>query len=128
VVRRLSLWLPVALYAAVIFGLSSIPSLPAPPGPLTDKDIHTTLYAAFTALIVRALCGARLSKITLGPAVAAVGLAVLYGASDEFHQSFVPGRTMSGADLVADTIGALIAAGSLWAWAIIRRQARETHV
>lgn len=121
--RRLWLWLPVALYAAVIFGLSSIPSLPAPPGPLTDKDIHFGFYAGFTALIVRALAGGRLSQVSLGVAVASVGLAVLYGASDELHQSFVPGRTMSGMDLVADAIGASLAAVVLRAWAIIRRRA-----
>ncbi len=39
-------------------------------------------------------------------------LAVLYSATDEFHQSFVPGRHASAVDvLVFDNIGALMA---LW--------------
>ena len=47
-------------------------------------------------------------------------LAALYGASDEWHQSFVPGREVSALDLAADTAGAAIAAVALRAWAIIR--------
>lgn len=38
-----------------------------------------------------------------------------YGILDEFHQSFVPGRDVSGADLLADCCGALLA-GLLWLW------------
>ena len=32
-------------------------------------------------------------------------LATLYGVSDEFHQSFVPGRESSGWDVLADFVG-----------------------
>lgn len=38
---------------------------------------------------------------------------LLYGVSDEFHQSFVPGRTVSGSDLLADVLGAVLAV-TLW--------------
>jgi VanZ family protein len=46
----------------------------------------------------------------------AVLLTVLYGASDEFHQSFVPSRQMDVMDLVADGAGAAAAAGALYIW------------
>ena len=36
-------------------------------------------------------------------------IGTLYGVSDEFHQSFVPGRTASIWDLAADSIGVAIA-------------------
>jgi VanZ family protein len=42
-------------------------------------------------------------------------LAVLYAASDEFHQSFVPGRTASLRDVLLDTCGAGFGLAALWA-------------
>ena len=40
--------------------------------------------------------------------ILAVSVSTLYGISDEVHQYFVPGRTASLADIVADGIGSLI--------------------
>ncbi len=42
-----------------------------------------------------------------------VTICILYGIGDEFHQSFIPGRFASAADLVADTLGA-VAACLVW--------------
>lgn len=42
------------------------------------------------------------------PAVLALGVALLYALSDEFHQSFVPGRSADPVDLLADMAGAVI--------------------
>jgi VanZ family protein len=123
-VHLLWLWLPVALDAGLIFYLSSIPQLATPPGPLSDKHFHGGSYALFAALLVRALASGRVSGITGRVAFAAFMLATLYGATDEFHQTFVAGRDASVADLVADAVGAAAAAGGLLAWAIIRRQRR----
>jgi VanZ family protein len=123
-VHLLWLWLPVALDAALIFYLSSIPQLPTPPGPFSDKHFHGGSYALFAALLVRALASGRMSGVTTRVAIGAFLLATLYGATDEFHQIFVPGRTASFADLAADALGAAAAAGLLLAWAIIRRQRR----
>ncbi len=53
---------------------------------------------------------------------AAVCLAFLYAVSDEFHQSFVPGRTPSAWDVCIDTAGAII---GLWLWRLI--QARRLN-
>jgi VanZ family protein len=50
---------------------------------------------------------------------------VLYGASDELHQMFVPGRTAAFDDLLADTIGALVGASLCWAWGIITPTSRD---
>jgi VanZ family protein len=121
-VQLLWLWLPVALDAALIFFLSSIPQLPSPPGPFSDKHIHFGWYAVFTVLIVRALASGRLRNVTGRVAIAAILLAAFYGLTDEIHQSFVPGRSADPHDLLADTAGAIAAAGLLLAWAIIRRR------
>ena len=119
--RGLALWMPVALYAAVIFVSSSIERPPAPPGGLPDYVVHALVYAGFAAVLLRALARGRWSGVTAGRAVAAAMAATAYGVTDEFHQSFVPGRFVSLGDLVADAGGAaagvcavLIAARVSW--------------
>jgi VanZ family protein len=49
-------------------------------------------------------------------------MASAFGASDEFHQAFVPGRTADVADWMADTLGAAI--GALVATFALRRPGR----
>ncbi len=104
----------------MIFTLSSMSSLPAPPGGMTDKHAHFVTYGALGALVVWGLTDRSPARTTWTVAVAAVALAAVYGASDEWHQSFVPGREVSVLDWAADTAGAGLAAAALRAWAIIR--------
>ena len=61
--------------------------------------------------------------VSAGTSLAAVGLTTAFGASDELHQLFVPGRSADVHDLVADATGA--AAGVTAAWlaaTLIRRR------
>jgi len=96
--RRFYLGLALA-EAVLIYIASSLPGsavgLPAP----WDKLAHASAYALL-ALFLRA-GGLRPGAAWL--------LAVLYGASDELHQYFVPGRFSDPADLAADALGALAA-------------------
>jgi VanZ family protein len=108
--RALSLWLPVAAWAAFLFSLSSSATLPAPPPHVTDKMLHAAAYAVLAAAFARALAGARWDGVTPRVAVLAVIATTLYGLTDEFHQWFVPGRTVDAADLAADFTGATLAA------------------
>jgi VanZ family protein len=94
-------WLAVAVWAGVIFGFSSIPSSHFAGGiNLRDALLHAAEYAVLAALLRRA--GLSWS--------AAVVVASAYGASDEFHQSFVHNRDASPADLMFDVVGATIGA------------------
>jgi VanZ family protein len=108
----------------LLFVLSAQPSLPAPPGPFNDKQVHASAYALLAALWVRALAGGRWDGVTGGTAAAAAVVAILYAATDEVHQLFVTGRTADLADLVADAIGAIGAALTLWLCAIIAARRR----
>ena len=117
--QRTSLWAPVVLYMAFIFGLSSIHNPPKPPGGVTDKDLHIALYTGLGTLIVRALAGGWRRRVTLRMAALAVLITVLYGVSDEMHQYFVVGRTADVYDVLADLIGGSIAAAGLYAYTII---------
>ena len=106
-IRSLALLLAF-LWMAVLYYLSDQPSLPAPElFPHQDKFIHATAYAILAALLL--LCmPLRTPGFTRRQALTATLLASLYGLSDEFHQSFVPGRDADAFDWLADTSGALI--------------------
>ncbi|HEY7171728.1 MAG TPA: VanZ family protein [Vicinamibacterales bacterium] len=119
-ISRWWLWLPVVLYMAFIFGLSSIPNTPDLPGG-SDKGLHALLYAGLGVLLVRALAGGLLRRITLAMALATTVIGGVYGVSDEFHQHFVPPRQVEALDVVADTTGAGAAAFALLGWSFARR-------
>jgi VanZ family protein len=106
-----------------IFLLSHQPSLPTPPG-VGDKEMHAATYGGLAALLVRAFAGATWTGVTGARAAAAAAGAIVYGISDELHQSFVPGRTADLQDLLADAFGAACIAAVAYAWGIIhaRRQ------
>ncbi len=116
-------WGPVVLYAAVIFVASSISQPPSLPEIVSDKGLHGGLYAGFALVVLRALAR-RWDRVTLLTAMATIVVTVLYGISDEFHQSFVPGRTSDVADVAADAIGGTVAVGL--AWLVARFGARGT--
>jgi len=116
--RTLSLWLPVVLWAAVIFALSSIPSLNSGLGVwdlVLRKLAHTGEYALLAALLFRALARP-------WPAFLA---AVAYAASDELHQHFVRGRAGTPRDVAIDAGGALI---GLIAFFYMRRLIKKSAV
>ncbi len=104
--RFLSRWGPVILQAAALFAASSLPSVPVAVT-VWDKAAHFLAYAVFAMLWLRALHGTVAPPFRSGPVVVAVACAVLYGATDEIHQSFVPGRDASLLDLLADALGAI---------------------
>ena len=108
--RVLSLWVPVVLWAGVIFALSSIPSLGTGLGTwdyVLRKGAHMTEYALLAALLLRAL----------EREVPAFLAALAYAASDELHQHFVRGRHGTPVDVAIDSVG--IVAGLL-VWARLR--------
>ena len=108
---RLARWGPVVVWAAVIFALSSIPSLATGLGTwdlVLRKAAHVVEFGILGALLARAL-----------PSLAwAVAAGSLYAMTDEVHQAFVPGRVGSPVDWALDTVG--VAAGVL-AYARLRR-------
>ena len=108
------------LYMIGIFLVSSIPDLPTPSN-VPDVSLHEAEYFGLTLLLIRALAKGRWSGVTVTTLVAAFAIAVAYGASDEWHQSFVTNRHGTLRDLAADAIGACAATIIAGAWGIIRR-------
>jgi VanZ family protein len=108
--RRLLLWGPPIVYMAIIFGFSSQSDpLPALTEHVWDKLLHVAEYAGLAFLLGRALVGEGLGY--LSACVLAVVMTSGYGASDEYHQLFVPMRSSDVRDWAADTLGA--AAGAV---------------
>lgn len=103
---------------AVIFYVSSLTEAPLPEG-MSDKAGHGLGYASLGLTVVRAVAGGLPRPITVRIALVAIAICIGYGASDEWHQSFVPGRTAEIADLFADATGASVAAAVCWAWGIL---------
>jgi VanZ family protein len=103
---------------AAIFYVSSLHEAPLPAG-VSDKSAHTLAYTGLAITIVRALAGGLPRPVSAGIAAAAVAATVAYGASDEVHQMFVPGRSADLYDLAADAAGATLGAAACWAWSII---------
>ncbi len=114
--RRLLPWVPVLAVMAVIFVLSSQSGLKVSEDPAVEKPIratgHLLAYAALAGTSLVALSWGRRPR--LRDAAIALGISVLYGISDEFHQSLVPTRMGRLDDVVTDTIGALIGIGIAW--------------
>ena len=99
-------FIPVLSVMLTIFLLSHTPGddLPSQIEGL-DKLCHATAYGALAATAIFAMLPwYRCREKTL--ALLCWLFCILYGFSDEFHQSFTPGRFPSMADIIADGIGA----------------------
>ncbi len=101
-------WLPVILWMGVIFLLSSQTNFPrlTPAIPDLQNVIgHLVEYAILGALLLRAL---RHTPPVRRPYLWTVLIVMLYAASDEGHQYFVPGRHCDPLDWLTDVTGACL--------------------
>lgn len=100
-------YLLLTLYCGLIYWLSDQQTLPAPHWfDFQDKAHHAIAYALMAYFAWRCLRNSIKKPIILGLTI--IVFCSLYGASDEWHQSFVIGRNSSVGDWVADTLGALL--------------------
>ena len=95
---------------ALIYAVSAQPTLPKAPSGLLDlllkKAAHMGEYAILFLLLWQAL---RSRSVGLAGA-----LSVLYAVSDEYHQTFVPGRNGWYGDVIVDSAGVLLTALVTW--------------
>jgi VanZ family protein len=97
----LGAWLPVIVWAAVIFAFSSVPSLS------TELGTWDTILRKLAHLAEYAILGALLCRALRRPGLA-IFAAILYAVSDEIHQTFVEGRVGAPLDVGIDALGAAI--------------------
>lgn len=105
-------WGPALLMMAVIFMFSSIPSAELPDFDWADRIVkkggHALGYGLLALSYLHALKGDR-KNLNARWFIAAWVIATLYSATDEFHQSFTPGRHPAVTDVMIDSVGALVA-------------------
>lgn len=116
---------PAIGFALLLLLVSLLPA-PAARGPTPqllgfapDKWIHAGSYAALTALLLRGHGRRELATIAL-----LVALAVGYGGSIELLQGLVASRSLSVADMVANTAGAVLS-GLVWLMVTTRVDAHD---
>ncbi|MDX1613690.1 MAG: VanZ family protein [Candidatus Promineifilaceae bacterium] len=119
--RRLLAWLAVFLWAGLIFAVSAQPQARFQElglsGTLLSFSGHLFSYAVLMTLLAVAIRVER-PQGTVSILLAAFLLTALYGLTDEFHQSFVPGRRATWDDWLVDLLGAFLVGVVLWTrWA-----------
>ncbi|NLI16722.1 MAG: VanZ family protein [candidate division Zixibacteria bacterium] len=119
--------LPLLLYIVLIFIGSSLPSPPQSfPFLIKDKLLHVCEYLVLGILLMRSI----MAFSGKGPKpmllIWAVFWGILYAASDELHQYFVPGRSCDFTDWLADFVG--LACGAAIIYIISMRKMRNSGV
>ncbi len=110
--------LPPLIWAGLIFYLSAQPNLNSGLGAwdlILRKIAHMAVFAILFWLIWRAFAFKRQYFLW------SLLIAILYAASDEWHQSFIVGRSMEFIDFLFDSLGILaVALGKLKSEAPLR--------
>ena len=104
-------WLPAIATMIVIFLFSSLPSSEVPSFGFLDVLIQNGGHFLGYVLLALAFGFALPPRFArLKRSIVIVALALMYALSDEYHQSFVPGRNASWWDIFVDGVGATTAA------------------
>ncbi|MCP4650678.1 MAG: hypothetical protein GY853_11455 [PVC group bacterium] len=103
-------WMPVIIWAVLIFIVSSISTFPESIQPVIsfDKFWHTVEYGILAFFLARAFKNSSREDFKRNFRLLAIIFTVFYAISDEFHQSFVPMRTASIIDVLFDSLGAVL--------------------
>ena len=80
-----------------------------------DKIAHLLTYWVLAAAVIYAFSEGLKKRLPSVVVVLTLLFCLLYGISDEFHQSFTPDRSVSVFDVVADFTGALLCCIA-WLW------------
>ena len=100
-------WIAVILWLGVIYYFSSQPDLKSELAPFWDfifrKIAHMAEYFVLAYLFFRTWQSYGLA--TKKSLFLSFSLALVYAIFDEFHQSFVAGRTASPKDVLIDSLG-----------------------
>ncbi|MCK4640510.1 MAG: VanZ family protein [Candidatus Marinimicrobia bacterium] len=102
--------IPAILYSILIFFLSSIPQSKLPPVRLFsfDKIVHLIEYLLYGMTLMLAYSRSTSDKIIHNAFKLSLMTGIIYAATDEIHQLYVPGRDCSIFDFAADAAGVFL--------------------
>lgn len=108
--RKYLLHFPLFLYWIILFILTSLPSGMAITTDVSDKINHFGAYGLLSVFLYSTLYFQnKFSILKKYPALFTVVIASVYGALDEIHQMYVPGRSAEFLDWIADFTGSIVA-------------------
>ena len=101
---------PMLVVMGTIFFLSHQPgdTFELPEVVNIDKILHMLVYGILAATALYGVPGKMIRQYPCRIGMLVILLCFAYGLSDEWHQSFIPGRFPSVWDVAADTIGAVV--------------------
>lgn len=116
--RHILSWLAVLIWMGLIYYLSSVPSLHSGLPSMWDlvlrKGAHIIEYFVLTVLVWNALRHWHIWRVV--SLQLATVIALIYAMIDEYHQSFVLGRSGNWNDVGIDAIGIVLALVVVWKW------------
>ena len=109
-IKPLHRWVITGLWMLLIFIGSSIPSREFPSGPeYASVVIHFVEFFLLCSLLIWSINAGFNRPVILLVFIASLSLTLLYAATDEIHQLFVPGRVSDLMDFLVDSAGAVTA-------------------
>ena len=102
-------YLPLALYWIILFTATTLPGNQLPDLHLSDKIEHFSAFFILAVLLNLALIFQRKSFVLFKyAALVTIVITLSYGAIDELHQIFIPGRSADIRDWLADSTGVIL--------------------
>lgn len=106
--KKLLVYLPLVIYWFVLLIATSLPSNAVPSIGVHDKFEHFFAYFILAVLLSLTLhFQNRWNNIKRNWLKWTLTFGIIYGAVDEFHQIFIPGRFCEFFDLLSNTLGVL---------------------
>lgn len=122
-------YLPLFLYWVLIFILTTLPSSKMPNVKINDKIEHLLAYFGLSVLLGLSLFTQNKSKILKKSYyLFSIVFVALYGAMDEIHQLFVPGRSCDINDWIADISGAIIGSVVIYLFVYVSKKGNKEVV
>ncbi len=101
---------PWQILMAALFFQSSISQIPIPDIGIDwfDKILHFVVFGILGFLMARSLKYANFKQLNSNFVIWSIIICSIYGAMDEIHQLYVPGRFATVGDWVADVLGIIV--------------------